>query len=95
MKKEIVLTPEWVFTKTGTSCWADGEGNAKISSQSSGIAKLIRLTLDSLEISYKEDYFTDGYSNWYHRFIFRIDELMDDCPVLYRHLEVIDQKLKN
>jgi len=94
MKKQISISPEWVFSQFDTICWADGDGNARISSQSKANANLMSLTLDSLEISYKKEYFSDNHFNSYSRFIFRIEAIMNDCPDLYQLLVTTNNIMK-
>lgn len=93
MTKKVTLNPEWVFSQADTICWADGEGTARISTQSTGNANLIGLTLNILEISYEKEFFMDDHFNAYNRFLFRIETLLKDCPELYHRLEAINRRL--
>lgn len=93
MNKLIELTPEWVLTELPISLYADGNGNISIDTDTLTDAKWIKLALDTILIPYEENEYGDGDMTFID-IEFRIDDLKQDCPNLYKELKEMDAKNK-
>lgn len=90
MKKQIVLTPEWVFEKVPSHYKVDGNGNVMLYTNVPVYAELIKLALDSFEISFRKN---DSKNNrTIFGFVFKIESIKDDFPHFYSELKKLDEE---
>jgi hypothetical protein len=93
MTKLIELTPEWVLTELPISHCADGTGKMIIETQIETDAKWITLALDTICIDY--EYFDEGRGKiFFYHFEFRLEDIKENCPALYKNMKELDDKNK-
>jgi len=88
MKKQIVLTPEWVLEKIPFHYNVDGNGNVMFYTNEPIYAELLKLALDSFEISYRKNDSKDNRIIF--GFVFKIESLKENCPNFYMELKELD-----
>ena len=92
MKKTIKIRPEWVLEKMPHTSFADGEGNISIYTACATDACWIELALETLGIIYDNYDVLDDYDDLSFGFDFRIEDIQDECPSLYKRMKEIDLK---
>jgi hypothetical protein len=92
--KLIELTPEWVLNELPISCYADGNGNISIETDRATDASWIKLALNTLCITYKENDYGDIDTTFYG-FDFKIIDIKEECPSLYISMKEMDNNNKN
>ena len=93
MVKPIELNPEWVLSELTDSLYADGWGNISVGSSTPNDAKWIKLALNTLSIPYEEQEFGEGEMTFID-IEFRIEDLRENCPTLYKEMKALDVKNK-
>lgn len=93
MVKHIELNPEWVLNELPQSLYADGCGNISVDTDSLNDASWIKLALNTLRIPFEENEYGDGNMNFID-IEFRIEDLQQDCPILYNRMKAMDAKNK-
>jgi hypothetical protein len=90
MKNKLELTPEWVFEKMSDTTYADGEGNINLCTGCIIKADFIELALETLNISHESYDFTDECDELVFGFEFRIEDIQEECPSLYKRMREMD-----
>jgi len=93
MVKFIEITTEWVLTEIPQSHYADGNGNISIDTDDLSDVKWIKLALETLCIPYEEKAYGDDNILFFD-FEFRIEDIKDNCPALYKNMKEMDAKNK-
>lgn len=91
MVKHIELNPEWVLSELPQLLYVDGNGAVSLDTDITTDAKWIKLALSTLCIPYKENEYGDGEMSFID-IEFRIDDLKQDCPNLYKRMKDMDAK---
>jgi hypothetical protein len=73
------------------SHYADGNGNVSIDTDNATDAKWLALALNTLYIPYEEDDLGD-VGMIYYGFNFRIEDIKENCPTLYKSMKEMDMK---
>jgi hypothetical protein len=94
MKKQIVLTPEWVFENVPQNQFADGNGNIRVYTNDPTDANLIELAIEALKISFEVDDFYDEDYEISFCFVLRVEDLIEDCPSFYQTMKSMDDSMK-
>ncbi len=92
MVKFIEITPEWVLTEIPQSHYAC-DGNISVDTDNVTDVKWIKLALDTLSIPYEEKSYGDD-NNMFFDFEFRIVDIKNNCPALYKSMKEMDAKNK-
>lgn len=95
MENVIVLRPEWVLERLPHTQYADGDGNISVYTNDATDAHFIELALDTLKVSYETyDYLNDD-NDFVFGFDFRIEDMVENCPIFYKRLNELDLNNKN
>ncbi len=92
MVKFIEITPEWALTAIPQSHYAC-DGNISIDTDNVTDVKWIKLALNTLCIPYEEKSYGDD-NNVFFDIEFRIEDIKNDCPALYKSMKEMDAKNK-
>ncbi len=93
--RKLKLTPEWVLKKLPHTHYADGDGNVSVYTNDATDANFIELALDSLHIHYEAYDYLDGNDDFVFGFDFRLEDIRDECPLIFHTLKEIDRKEMN
>jgi len=101
--KKNEITAEWILEKLPTTTYADGNGSITISTDSISDSNWIDLALDSIGAYYESDVIDEEGEpyepcSFEIYWIFKIEELKEDCPNLYikwRKMDLINNSYKN
>ncbi len=93
MVTHIELNPEWILSEIPDSLYADGNGNISVDTYTHSDASWIKLALDTLCINFRENEFGEGEMTFVD-IEFRIDDLKNNCPTLYKKMKAMDAKNK-
>jgi hypothetical protein len=93
MKKSIEVTPEWVLSNFPQVIYADGNGIISVDTYYDSNANWIRLALQTLCINFKENVYAEDDVTIID-IEFRLKDLQENCPALYKELKSMDAKNK-
>ena len=93
MVKPIELNPEWVLNELPISCYANGSGFVSLDTDNSTDASWIKLALNTLFITYTENEYGEDNKIFFD-IEFRIEDLLQECPTLYKKMKEMDAKNK-
>jgi hypothetical protein len=93
MKKIIEATPEWVLSNFPQALYADGSGNVSLDVYDVTEVKWIELALQTISINFKENEYTEDDLTIID-IEFRLEDLQENCPALYKQLKEMDAKNK-
>jgi hypothetical protein len=93
MLKNIELTPEWVLSKFPQVIYVDGSGNVSMDVYDVKEVKWIELALQTLCINFKENEYAEDDVTIID-IEFRLEDLQENCPALYKQLKSMDAKNK-
>ena len=93
MVKHLQLNPEWILTELPQSKYADGNGVISVDTDSLTDAKWIKLALETPYIPFEENEYGVG-ETMFIDMEFNIDDLKQDCPILYKSMKDMDAKNK-
>lgn len=91
--KTIEITPEWVLNELPHMHVADGNGNMSFYTDSVTDVRWITLALNTLGISF-QTFDERSYKITFFWFEFKIEDLKEDCPVLYTKWKQEDDTLR-
>lgn len=91
--KPIEINPEWVLSELPQSLYADGNGNVSVDTDIKAKAKWIELALNRLHIPYTLNEYGDAIRLFFD-FEFKLEDLHDKCPTLYKKMKGMDAKNK-
>jgi hypothetical protein len=90
--KKVDLSCEWILEKLAFTHFSEGNGVGWIETDSGMESMFVELALNTLGIKYSEDEYINEHNNeFYMQYKFKIKDIKDECPNLYKMMHEYDE----
>ena len=88
----ITLTSDWILSRLSHTFSANGDGIASLYCDDSVQYHLIDLALEQMKIDYDIDEYDNEDNTFTTEFIFIIEDIKLECPILYKSLKHLNYR---
>ena len=83
----ITLTTDWILSRMSHTYSANGDGVASLYCDDAVEYHLMDLAFEQMKIDYDIDEYKNDYGGYTTEFMFFIEDIKLECPILYRSLK--------